>query len=369
MKRMIAVLLGVTLLVSAALAEEIVGRKGNALWAYRAGDDGLILTGYFGSEGNVVIPEELDGQPVSAIGEECFRGGTLTSVTVPAGVAHIGAHAFAECLSLTAAFLHSASLEVDGGAFEGCSRLTAVLLEDDDALLAGDAFAGCGALQLIAGGAGSEAGELAGALGVRFATLAKETPQDQNAAAETEARQPEEEQKQKAWAAQEQPISICSWVSRFDGGDVRARVTAQGSAGLRPAPNKNDPYFARVPAESVVTVLSIEENGWLHIRTQEGMEGYISGKLAEIEWETLMPYYASFVRIRGKGNANVHRFADIGSLDLARVPVGKVYPVMGVARNGWYKILLDDGYTQGYVSDSMTLYIGTDWRADAAQEE
>ena len=54
----------------------------------------------------------------------------------------------------------------------------------------------------------------------------------------------------------------------------------------------------------------------------------------------------------------------MGALDLARVPVGKVYPLMGVARNGWFKILLDDGYTMGYVSDSMAEYIGADWQAN-----
>ena len=78
-----------------------------------------------------------------------------------------------------------------------------------------------------------------------------------------------------------------------------------------------------------------------------------------------MPYYSSFVRIRGTGFVNVHRFADVSSLDLARVQVGKIYPVMGVARNGWFKILLDDGCTQGYISDSMAEYIGSDWRPES----
>ena len=159
-------------------------------------------------------------------------------------------------------------------------------------------------------------------------------------------------------------VTICEWVSSFEEGDgLRAKVTAEGSAGLRPKPNKKEPYFARVPSGTVVQVLSIEEYGWLRIRTDEDTEGYISGKLAEIIWDTLLPYYSSFVRIDGTGNANVHRFPDVGALDLARVPVGKVYPVTGIAKNGWYKILLDDGCTQGYISDSMAVYIGSGWQA------
>ena len=361
MKKILALMLGLLLFSCAGSAEELMERRGNALWAYTAEDAGATLTGYFGSETDVVVPDAMDGHPVTAIGEECFRGGSLVTVSVPASVAHIGAYAFADCPALTAAFLHSASLEVDGGAFSGCGRLAVVLMEDDDALLSGDAFSGCGLLRLIVGGAGSEAEELAAALGVPYARLngTEAAVPPENAEAPEATASPEESSPD----AEEQPIPVCQWISRFEDG-VRAQVTAQGSAGLRPKPSKEEPYFARVPSGAAVEVLSIEENGWLHVLTGEGKEGYISGKLAEIDWETLLPYYSSFVRIRGKGNANVHRFPDVGALDLARVPVGKVYPLMGVARNGWFKILLYDGYTMGYVSDSMAEYIGADWQAN-----
>lgn len=168
--------------------------------------------------------------------------------------------------------------------------------------------------------------------------------------------------------AEEIPVTICEWVSVFDGPAVLATVTAKGSAGLRPGPNKKEPYAARVPEGSAVQVLSVEENGWLQVRTEEGAEGYISGKLAEIDWDTLLPYYSSFVRIRGDGHANVHQFPDVGAPDLGRIPVGRVYPVMGVARNGWYKILLDDGCTEGYISDSMAEYLGGEWQTDTGED-
>ena len=361
----IASILGLLLALCPACAEENVERSGNALWTYTAEGKAATLTGYFGSETDVEIPETLDGLPVTAIAEACFRGSALVSVTVPAAVEHIGARAFSDSGALTAAFLNCASLEMDEGAFSGCGHLSVVLIEDDDALLAGNAFENCKALRLIAGGEDSEASELAEALGVRFARLNREAP--------APAEQPEAGDAQPAHSgesktAKEEPVFINEWVGTFDKSAVTATVTAKGSAGLRPGPNKKEPYFARIPSGTVIRVLSIEENGWLKVVTEKNEKGYISGKLAEIDWDTLLPYYSSFVRIRGTGNANVHRYADISALDLGRVPVGKVYPLMGVARNGWFKILLDDGCSQGYVSDSMAEYIGTDWRTEETSQ-
>ena len=47
------------------------------------------------------IPSEINGTPVTTIGNAAFRDSSVTSVTIPASVTEIGANAFAGCTNLT----------------------------------------------------------------------------------------------------------------------------------------------------------------------------------------------------------------------------------------------------------------------------
>ena len=59
------------------------------------------ITGYTGSGGDVVIPAMIEGKPVSEIADYAFYGcDSITSITIPAGVSHIGAFAFGYCNQL-----------------------------------------------------------------------------------------------------------------------------------------------------------------------------------------------------------------------------------------------------------------------------
>lgn len=66
-------------------------------------DDGEItITEYIGSDTDVVIPQEINGKPVSIIGEKAFcNNWKITSVTIPYGVTTIGYLAFSGCGQLT----------------------------------------------------------------------------------------------------------------------------------------------------------------------------------------------------------------------------------------------------------------------------
>ena len=62
----------------------------------------VTITKYIGSGGDVVIPEELDGHPVTIIGEQAFLECTgLTSVVIPSNVMKVKANAFTWCENLT----------------------------------------------------------------------------------------------------------------------------------------------------------------------------------------------------------------------------------------------------------------------------
>lgn len=96
-----------------------------------------------------VIPSEVDGLPVTAVGPSAFEDAMwLRSVAVPEGVDTIGESAFAGCSALSSVELPSTLREIGGSAFEGCSALAAADVPAG-ADLGDHAFAGCTALARV----------------------------------------------------------------------------------------------------------------------------------------------------------------------------------------------------------------------------
>ena len=79
-------------------------------------DDGTI-TGYNGSQPNVVIPSMIDGVWVIAIGDNALNNKGLTSVTIPNGVRIIGTRAFAENKRLTSIVIGNSVTSIRENAF------------------------------------------------------------------------------------------------------------------------------------------------------------------------------------------------------------------------------------------------------------
>lgn len=94
--------------------------------------DYVVVTGCEGTvEDILTIPEEIDGLPVTQIGDEAFRGqSSFSSVIIPGSVESVGSMAFAGCSSLRMVFARQ-NMEIGGGAFEGCDELRALFKTSD----------------------------------------------------------------------------------------------------------------------------------------------------------------------------------------------------------------------------------------------
>ena len=80
--------------------------------------------------GDVIIPSEIVGKPVTIIGEEAFDGhDSLTSVTIPDSVTSIGVRAF-QNTSLTSVTIGNGVTSIGDGAFTDCGSLTSVTIPD-----------------------------------------------------------------------------------------------------------------------------------------------------------------------------------------------------------------------------------------------
>ena len=89
---------GILLLCSSAVkAEQFSGP-----WSYELTSEGLVINGFAGTDPEVVIPDEIEGNKVSIIGKSAFRDNhTMRSLVIPEGVTGIRAEAFFGCTGLS----------------------------------------------------------------------------------------------------------------------------------------------------------------------------------------------------------------------------------------------------------------------------
>ena len=92
-------------------------------FTYRIEDEGAVITGYSGTETDVVVPEELGGEEVVEIGQEAFRGSTsIVSIELPDTLEMIGEGAFEDCLKLRQVVIGGGV--IGESAFRNCPSLS-----------------------------------------------------------------------------------------------------------------------------------------------------------------------------------------------------------------------------------------------------
>lgn len=107
--------------------------------------NGNVLTGYSGSEKDIVIPNGI-----RTIGEDAFFGNDdILSVVVPEGVETIEDGAFWMCSNLRSVVLPSSIRKIGTNAFNSCDALTSIVIPDGCKEIGDDAFTSCKKLKDI----------------------------------------------------------------------------------------------------------------------------------------------------------------------------------------------------------------------------
>ena len=131
--------------------EEAAGDVSNPSdFEYRENDNGITITGLkqgVSATGSLVIPGEIDGKTVTAIGRNAFDdcSGFTGSLTIPDSVTTIGSAAFANCFGFTGSLTIPDNVTtIEGGAFNCCSGFTGSLTIPNSVTSIGIfAFDGC----------------------------------------------------------------------------------------------------------------------------------------------------------------------------------------------------------------------------------
>jgi len=105
---------------------------------YSEDSSAITIIGYTGSGGNVNIPAEIKGKPVTAIGESAFYNNKLTVVTIPTSVTSIGKSAF-EKNQLTSVAIGNNVTYIGEYAFQS-NQLTSVTIGESVTYIGESAF-------------------------------------------------------------------------------------------------------------------------------------------------------------------------------------------------------------------------------------
>ena len=113
-------------------------------------DDEITITGCDKDVKAVEIPEEIDGYPVTGIGNSAFEScKSLTSVTIPDTVTSIGVYAFDGCWALTTVKLSENVTSLFEATFKSCKSLTSIEIPAKVNYIGYAAFMGCFSLTSI----------------------------------------------------------------------------------------------------------------------------------------------------------------------------------------------------------------------------
>lgn len=151
MKKTLSVLLSLLMVlctVTALPLSALADTDGD--FTYSVKDGKATITGYTGSDAELIIPSELGGKTVIAIGDSAFDANvTLTKVTIPEGVTAIGDSAFYDCENLIRADIPFSLTKIDGWAFKGCKSLKYAFIRGMVEAIAESTFNDCESLTAV----------------------------------------------------------------------------------------------------------------------------------------------------------------------------------------------------------------------------
>ncbi len=115
---------------------------------YTINNGEVTITGHEYIAGDMTVPDEIEGCPVTMIGSNAFDSGSgMTSITLPESVTTLGYGAFSECEALRSVYAPGV-VEIRDYAFYKCSWLTKATFSENIKMVGRMAFTQAGILEM-----------------------------------------------------------------------------------------------------------------------------------------------------------------------------------------------------------------------------
>ena len=112
--------------------------------------NGIVITGYNGTDPEVNIPSSFNGKPVTAIRDKAFKNNTaVTSVSIPESVVSIGTEAFSGCTALSKVNIPDGITKIAEHTFYKCESLTSITIPSSVISFDSGAFFSCKCLETV----------------------------------------------------------------------------------------------------------------------------------------------------------------------------------------------------------------------------
>ena len=133
-----------------AHASDIDLEAGGGIVRYQTSETGATVCKAIDVSGCVVIPESVEGLPVTDVGSSAFADcERLEEIVLPSSVTNIGKSAFSDCIALTNVVFSQSLVEIGQDAFWNCRSIHAVSFPHSLRKLGFGAFCGCNTLRTI----------------------------------------------------------------------------------------------------------------------------------------------------------------------------------------------------------------------------
>ena len=111
-------------------------------FTYTADGDEVCITAYTGKSEYVRVPAEIDGKPVTSMGDQAFYETAVRHVSLPASIRTMGRNTFGGCTRLVFTVLPESLEVLPAGTYESCFRLNDPSLNDGLKKIEANAFWG-----------------------------------------------------------------------------------------------------------------------------------------------------------------------------------------------------------------------------------
>ena len=95
----------------------------SGLFEYEKNGEEIRLVKWLGKTPHVIVPENVEGKPVTRLEAYSFSGGNYESIVLPGTIRAIGRYAFYNCFQLKRFSFHTSIVDVGAGAFTGCRKV------------------------------------------------------------------------------------------------------------------------------------------------------------------------------------------------------------------------------------------------------